>query len=55
MTMIRRIPGASCKSRVITLIIVFPNVVLWLPRLVIPQSVGCFANPNGAGYIFPPN
>jgi C4-dicarboxylate transporter, DctM subunit len=28
--------------------------VLWLPRLVIPQSVGCFPNPNGTGYICPP-
>ena len=40
---------------VITLIIVFPEVVLWLPRLVIPQSVGCFPNPNGTGYICPPS
>jgi len=36
---------------VITLIILFPNVVLWLPRLILPQSVGCFPNPSGAGYI----
>src|SRR6267378_2884490 len=40
---------------VITLIILFPDVVLWLPRLVIPQSVGCFPNPSGAGFICPPN
>ena len=40
---------------VITLIIFFPNVVLWLPRLVIPTSVGCFPNPNGPGFICPPN
>ncbi len=40
---------------VITLIIVFPNVVLWLPRLVIPQSIGCFPSPTGTGYICPPN
>jgi C4-dicarboxylate transporter, DctM subunit len=40
---------------VITLIIVFPEVVLWLPRLVIPQSVGCFPNPSGTGYICPPS
>ena len=38
---------------VITLIILFPEIVLWLPRLVLPQSVGCFPNPNGAGYICP--
>jgi TRAP-type C4-dicarboxylate transport system permease large subunit len=39
---------------VITLIIVFPDVVLWFPRLVIPTSVGCFPNPSGTGYICPP-
>lgn len=33
--------------------IFFPDVVLWLPRTLLPQSVGCFANPNGAGYICP--
>jgi tripartite ATP-independent transporter DctM subunit len=38
---------------VITLIILFPEIVLWLPRLVLPQSVGCFPNPSGAGYICP--
>ena len=38
---------------VITLIIVFPQIVLWLPRLVLPQSVGCFPNPSGPGYICP--
>ena len=40
---------------VISLIIFFPNVVLWLPRLVIPTSVGCFPNPSGSGFICPPN
>ena len=34
--------------------IYFPSVVLWLPKHVIPESVGCFKNPNGAGYICPP-
>ena len=38
---------------VITLIIFFPQVVLWLPRLLMPQAVGCFPNPNGAGYVCP--
>jgi tripartite ATP-independent transporter DctM subunit len=33
--------------------IFFPDVVLWLPRQLLPQSVGCFANPNGTGYICP--
>ncbi len=38
---------------VITLIIVFPKLVLWLPRLILPQSVGCFPNLKGGGYICP--
>jgi C4-dicarboxylate transporter DctM subunit len=38
---------------VITLIIFFPQVVLWLPRLLMPQSVGCFPNPSGPGYLCP--
>jgi C4-dicarboxylate transporter, DctM subunit len=49
------VPLYAVYFLVITLIILFPNVVLWLPRLVIPSSVGCFPNPNGAGYICPPN
>jgi len=28
-----------------------PSVVLWLPKHVMPQSVGCFKNPSGSGYI----
>jgi C4-dicarboxylate transporter DctM subunit len=27
--------------------------VLWLPKHVIPESVGCFKSPAGAGYICP--
>jgi C4-dicarboxylate transporter DctM subunit len=38
----------------ITFCIYFPKVVLWLPKQVIPESVGCFKNPSGAGYICPP-
>ena len=33
--------------------IFFPEVVLWLPKHVIPSSVGCFRNPNGPGFICP--
>jgi TRAP-type C4-dicarboxylate transport system permease large subunit len=33
--------------------IFFPEVVLWIPRQVLPQSVGCFPNPSGAGFICP--
>jgi tripartite ATP-independent transporter DctM subunit len=33
--------------------IFFPDVVLWLPKKLLPQSVGCFPNPNGTGFICP--
>ena len=33
--------------------IYFPDVVLWLPKHLLPESVGCFKNPSGAGYICP--
>jgi C4-dicarboxylate transporter, DctM subunit len=33
--------------------IFFPDIVLWLPKTLLPQSVGCFPNPNGTGYICP--
>ncbi len=37
----------------ITFAIYFPGVVLWLPKQVLPESVGCFKSPSGAGYICP--
>ncbi|HKS85540.1 MAG TPA: TRAP transporter large permease [Pseudolabrys sp.] len=33
--------------------IFLPDIVLWLPKKLLPQSVGCFPNPNGTGYICP--
>jgi len=33
--------------------IYFPTVVLWLPKHIIPTSVGCFKAPDGPGYICP--
>jgi C4-dicarboxylate transporter DctM subunit len=33
--------------------IFFPDVVLWLPKKLLPQSVGCFRAPSGQGYICP--
>jgi TRAP-type C4-dicarboxylate transport system permease large subunit len=33
--------------------IYFPEVVLWLPKQVLPTSVGCFQNPSGTGLICP--
>lgn len=37
---------------VIAVIIILPDVSLWLPRLVIPESVGCLPNASG-GWICP--
>jgi TRAP-type C4-dicarboxylate transport system permease large subunit len=34
-------------------VIYFPDVVLWLPKHVIPASVGCFKAPEGPGFICP--
>jgi len=33
--------------------IFFPEVVLWLPKKLLPESVGCFRNPSGPGYLCP--
>jgi len=33
--------------------IFLPEVVLWLPKHLLPESVGCFKNPSGVGYICP--
>ena len=33
--------------------IFFPDVVLWLPKQVLPESVGCFKSPTGEGYLCP--
>src|SRR5580693_3993396 len=37
----------------IAVCIFVPETVLFLPRHVFPESVGCFKNPSGAGYICP--
>jgi tripartite ATP-independent transporter DctM subunit len=37
----------------IVFMIFFPEVVLWLPRHVLPQAVGCFPNPSGSGFLCP--
>jgi C4-dicarboxylate transporter DctM subunit len=34
--------------------VLFPKVVLWLPKQLLPESVGCFKSPTGTGYICPP-
>src|SRR5678810_328241 len=29
--------------------VLFPSVVLYLPKLLLPESVGCFRSPSGTG------
>jgi C4-dicarboxylate transporter DctM subunit len=54
--------GASLKASLpiyliffatIAFAIFFPDIILWLPKQVLPESVGCFKSPTGAGYICP--
>ena len=37
----------------IAFVVMLPDVVLYLPKWLLPESVGCFRNPSGAGYICP--
>jgi tripartite ATP-independent transporter DctM subunit len=37
----------------IAFVVLLPDVVLYLPKLLLPESVGCFKNPSGVGYICP--
>jgi tripartite ATP-independent transporter DctM subunit len=51
--MYRSLPLYLVFFGAIAFCIFLPDVVLWLPKQVLPQSVGCFKNPSGAGYICP--
>jgi C4-dicarboxylate transporter DctM subunit len=48
-----RLPLHLVFFATIAFCIFFPDVVLWLPKHVLPESVGCFKSPTGAGYICP--
>jgi C4-dicarboxylate transporter, DctM subunit len=37
----------------IAFVVLLPDVVLYLPKWLLPESVGCFKSPSGAGYICP--
>jgi C4-dicarboxylate transporter DctM subunit len=37
----------------IAIAIFLPDLILWLPKHVFPQSVGCFKAPDGGGFICP--
>ena len=52
--MVRSLPLYVVFFVTIAFTVFFPQVVLWLPKWLLPQSVGCFPNPAGSGYICPP-
>jgi tripartite ATP-independent transporter DctM subunit len=51
--MVRSFPLYIVFFLTIAFTVFFPDVVLWLPKWLLPQSVGCFPNPSGAGFICP--
>lgn len=53
LALVRSLPLYLVFFTVIAFCILFPDVVLWLPKRVLPESIGCFKNPSGAGYICP--
>jgi C4-dicarboxylate transporter DctM subunit len=50
---VRSLPLYIVFFATIAFCIFFPEVVLWLPKKLLPESVGCFKSPTGAGYICP--
>ena len=49
----RRCRSTSIFFATIAFTIFVPDVILWLPKHVFPESVGCFKAPAGGGYICP--
>jgi len=52
-SVVRSLPLYVVFFATIAFCIFFPDVVLWLPKWLLPESVGCFKNPSGTGYICP--
>ena len=51
--MVRSLPLYIVFFVVIAFTVLFPDVILWLPKHFLPESVGCFKSPSGVGYICP--
>ena len=51
--LVRSLPLYVVFLITIGFVVLFPEIVLWLPKTLLPESVGCFKNPSGAGYICP--
>jgi C4-dicarboxylate transporter, DctM subunit len=52
-SVVRSLPLYIVFFTTILFCVLFPKVVLWLPKTLLPESVGCFKSPTGAGYICP--
>ena len=50
---VRSLPLYVVFFLTIAFTVLFPDVVLWLPKQFLPESVGCFRSPSGTGYICP--
>src|SRR5438477_377979 len=50
---VRSLPLYVVFFLTIGFVVMFPKVVLWLPKQLLPESVGCFKSPSGTGYICP--
>ncbi len=51
--MLQSLPIYVVFLLVISFTVLFPEVILFLPKFFLPESVGCFKNPSGSGYICP--
>ncbi|HEY7140573.1 MAG TPA: TRAP transporter large permease [Methylomirabilota bacterium] len=51
--MFRSLPLYVVFFVAIAFAVLIPKVVLFLPKMLLPESVGCFRNPSGPGYICP--
>jgi tripartite ATP-independent transporter DctM subunit len=51
--LVRSLPLYVVFLATIAFTVLFPDIVLWLPKVLFPESVGCFKAPSGAGYICP--
>jgi TRAP-type C4-dicarboxylate transport system permease large subunit len=49
----KSVPLYGIFAAVIVLLVLVPDVTLWLPRLLVPQAAGCFPAPGGEGFICP--
>ena len=50
---LRSLPLYVVFFATIAFTVVFPDIVLALPKWLLPESVGCFKSPSGPGYICP--